>query len=600
MKRIVLAMLLACFLAFPAGAFACDLFLEAPGKEIILGSGKAAPVMLNDNHDCNEYYRSTTVGATNYWSCSANCPGDILPGFTCSLGHRELEPVWDLNYVGGTVTGENNLLKLDVRITPDGIQRRAKLSITSNRNNVRVWPSAHKGVKNDIIQFTHKPSDPPDTYSCEEFPVPMNGNPVSFYVEGIKIDPADAGTKFVAEIVGMPATKKELTVHVVSLVEKQAVSIPTGGTVDERRVVYNKGTINYEVKGGSAFSGKIRWKESHAASPLSGNTDINITYSNAATSGNNIQVSEDAIAANRRFMSTVTAEIHNGAPTPVVVLPLKREVRVAQDDYHGTSVVTPPGYNETIFRRAQVAVMALLPMVELLPNNTLTPPDATPFSAAWFDKNYGTAMVAAIAGGTAKPNQAIQYGAWFTSTPFLLNEPGGVVFDNRERGALNRIYCVLLFKSIYDLFKNLEDVTAVADHEARHAWQFLWMRPSGPGSPNSGAKQEWVDLERDALAQRNLFMEADAYNIGLENLGVTWKFIALIGPINFRGNYINALNAYDGVINAGTNSGLEAAMKKILQDVYKDVPFKEMKYRPGIPGDPGLPLQYNWIIRAPR
>lgn len=305
--------------------------------------------MLNDDHDCGLYYDST-------WDCSKNCPGTIAAGGTCSLGHREHEPVWDLNYVGGEeevpgvslateVAAEDDLQEVVLTIRPKAGHRAIDRSVTltiTNHNYVRAWRASTDGKKKGGKTKIHALS------ASTTVDIAANKQPYvwRFYVEGIHV----GEVKFTVEVTPVgrstPKRKAELTVYVVSLVETQ------GGV---RKVINDKASaIKYEIVDGGAFNNRISWKETHKPStssdptrltgPNSMNNSIDVTYTNTATNGgtNNIQLPEDA--SNRRFESTVTATIHHEIippspqPLPSSALTLTRKVRVAQDDYRGTAV----------------------------------------------------------------------------------------------------------------------------------------------------------------------------------------------------------------------------------------------------------------------
>ena len=130
-----------------------------------------------------------------------------------------------------------------------------------------------------------------------------------------------------------------------------------------------------------------------------------------------------------------------------------------------------------------------------------------------------------------------------------------------------------------------EDLRAIAGHECRHATQLIDMR-EGKGKWGALDKRYTTGTPPDLVH----FVEADAYVTNLNSQG-SWKYIETRFGYFRDTNY----NPAEQLYSTESNASAKKAMKEILQSVYQDIPFKEMKYRSTLPG-----FEYDWKTRAPR
>jgi hypothetical protein len=502
-----------------------ELILEAPGKMVEMSPGVFhVPVMLNDNHDCGLDYTAT-------WNCSVNCPNG------CTGDHRELEPVWDMNYIGSY--SDSDIVPFKLEMKPNTMPGSVTLKVTSGAARVRFWQNANKGGKSTIISV-------PKTYSISTLPT-------NFYTEGIQTgDVTFEATYNPPSNINVNATQT-LNAHIVSLIEKQ-------GNV---RKIINANTtpIDFTVESGNAFNGKIAWTVPNHNNSSSLGTTNTISVSYGAATNHNVTLPENA--ANRRFTTTVGASIDGK-------LLMERNIRVAQATYQGTAVATT-----TPARRTEVAGLATLPTMDAMPVNTGTATNPTPSSSQYFDNQYGTDFV-------GNGNAQIQYATLLSDYGLTVAVPGGI---NRK------VYVVMVSKTAYDTSLKQEDLTAIANHEARHAYQNVWMR---------NGNTDWMLLESilPFSNSRVHFMEADAYTTNLNSLG-SWKYIdTRFNP--FIANYNAALQVYNtlrsNAVNGTTQSiNVRNTARNILQDIYQAIPtdFKEMKRYTGN-------TYNNQYIRAPQ
>jgi hypothetical protein len=428
-----------------------ELILEAPGKMVEMSPGVFhVPVLLNDNDNYGQNY-------TANWNCTVNCPDG------CTADHRELEPVWDMNYIGSY--SEPDLVQLKLEMKPNTMPGSVTLKTTSGASNIRLWQNANKGSKSAIITI-------PKTYNIPNLPV-------DFYAEGIVTGDVTFEAQYnPPQNINVNATKT-LNAHVVSLVERQ------GGV---RKIINANATpINFTVEGGSAFNSKIAWTvPSHNNSASLGtNNAVSVTY---GATGCDVTLPENA--ANRRFTTTVGVSIDGK-------LTMQRNIRVAQATYQGTAVATT-----TPARRTEVAGLTAPPAGF---NNT---EPSGQYSQAWFETNYtGSSTpgdpVTTINNGRLQyaPNVSGDYG----QTPYT------------GMGSNRKVYGVFILPDAYSAGLKLEDIQAIAEHECQHARQHIAVKTGG---------NNWriVDDNFSQAVSYRVFREADAYITNLNSQG-SWKYI---------------------------------------------------------------------------
>lgn len=162
-----------------------------------------APVALNDDHDCNQFQ-----------------------GAAPTAGARELEPIFDLDFLGAT-PAEDDLLEIKLSMDDKPKNGTVELKITTGADKVRIWKQATKGSAADVVAL-------PLTLQMADLPKKL-------FVEGLKVGKVN----FEANCTHSGGSSTDsLVVNVVTLTEKQ------GGT---RRIIYSYDTeIEFKVEGAPA------------------------------------------------------------------------------------------------------------------------------------------------------------------------------------------------------------------------------------------------------------------------------------------------------------------------------------------------------------
>lgn len=142
-------------------------------------------------------------------------------------GHRELEPIFDLDHFEDTPK-EDDLLPIKIDIKPNTVSGDVELKLAAGAaDSIRIWPKKTKGKRADVIALPAK--------------FPANTLPRELFVEGLKTGQVTLEVSF--EATAGPATDK-LVVNVVELVETQ------GGT---RKILYDyNSAIQFKVNGAPA------------------------------------------------------------------------------------------------------------------------------------------------------------------------------------------------------------------------------------------------------------------------------------------------------------------------------------------------------------
>ena len=471
------------------------------------------PVLLNDDWDCQLKYPANAVG-----------------------DHRELEPIWDRDYTGGRVAGEDDLMRVLLSVGPSDLPGNGTLTITSGATNVRLWPSASKGTSGELIVL------PPEGRSYA-----IASLPSELYVEGIALGRTVMTLEYT---VGSITVKDTLNIDVVMLRESQS---------GQRRVInsYNS-DISFIVQSDHALSSQYicYWDLDGDGVHDSGvwesdtDTDAVVKYSSAASCAGNIQL--PTTAANRR--KTYDVSVVLAAPGFSGGLLIRKTIRVALGTYEGTAVATTEAG-----RRAEVPTLAAPPA-----GFTDTPASGD-YSQSYFESNYGVAT-------TPPPCNAINAGnrlQYSTNT----NAFGLTPFNGM--GAGRHVYVVMVLEAAYNAGFKREDLQSVALHECRHASQHISVAAGG----NNWRAVD--DYYTQASGYANL-READAECVEL-NANGSWLY--LHDDSWFRNKYTSALTDY-GNMTAGDGKN---AAKAILQSIYEDIPFLEMKRN-----------DYDWSVRAPQ
>jgi hypothetical protein len=232
---------------------------------------------------------------------------------------------------------------------------------------------------------------------------------------------------------------------------------------------------------------------------------------------------------------------------------LFRTIRVALDTYEGTAVATTEAD-----RRVEVAGLATPPA-----GMSDTPSSGT-YSQTWFETNYGIEV--SPPGTAINDGNRLQYS---TDTSAYGLTPYDGMGDDR------RVFVVVVCKAAYDEGLKLEDLQAIARHECNHAVQHIAVTQTGT---------VWRRLD-DYYASANgyqSFRESESYLISLLS-NASWRYISSRLPL-FHSYYNSAVAACSLITDPST----KADAKKLLQDIYDDIPFLEMKRS-----------DYDYYVRPP-
>lgn len=560
---------------------------EAPGT----------PVMLNDNWDNAQTYTQTILG-----------------------GPRECEPIWDLDYTGGEVPNETDLMKVTLRVgSPIGLTGNAVLKVTSGADRIRIWPRRTKGQAHEIITI------PPEGLQIDVTELPKD-----IYVEGIALGGAvmELEYEFSDESV---LYGDQISIDVVRLLEREPCPFDQFHT---RRVIYPYDSeVQFVVDFGSAagdipvyysYEWNLDGADNH--NPWQDLNESPVTASFGAGDSGPGTVRLAPTADNRRKTYNVSVKVSGGDGSPH--LELHRPVRVALGTYEGTPVASTDAG-----RVAEVPGLATPP-----PGFNPTPPgDASvEYSHAWFEDRYGVArsisggagaaVTATVQGGevvainvseggtgySAATTVSItgdgsgatatvtmqdgvitaisvtDSGSGYTAANVVIEDAGnrlqystsmvgqGVMFTADPA----KVYVCLVNKRAYDLGLKREDLQSIALHEVRHAEQFMAVRD---------VESDWHALHHhyggwSDGTDYDYLVEADARIANL-NSNASWRHFFTIDFAHGNSFYHGALDAYDQLLAEDAKS----AARRILQDVYTAIPFLEMKRD-----------DYDWSVRAPK
>jgi hypothetical protein len=133
-----------------------------------------------------------------------------------------------------------------------------------------------------------------------------------------------------------------------------------------------------------------------------------------------------------------------------------------------------------------------------------------------------------------------------------------------------------------------EDLIALAEHEHRHAEQYNAIRTS---NSNWHTLEARININSQTVMR---FMEADAYFVMLQSQA-SWRYINNC-LMWLHQHYTAAEQTHSNMPNAPNEMPAKNAAKAILQNIYNQVPFPEMKQHQELGGTPA----YDLTIRAPQ
>ena len=448
---------------------------------------------------------------------------------TPPAGRRELEPVFDLDFLDDT-PNEDDLLEITLSLgaagRPGDVELKAQEADAAAR--IRLWPKPTKGKQADIITLPAK--------------IPADTLPKKFFVEGLQTGRVtleatfdDAGT----------ALSDTLVINVVELQESQ------GGV---RKIFYDFNTdIRFQVVGapanytfewdfdgdgtfGSAVfeTGKTTGDVRCKYGPVEDASTVKLDQ----TVANKRKVFDVAVRMNGNFVVHVKGTTFEGAAT-------RRGMRVGLGSNQGTPLPAQSTAGiHTVFTFSEVSPVRF---------------DSPPFVAGLTGANR-------ISFDAADTN--------FAST----------FFD--RVGANRRVSHVTVGPGLFTQAFTREDLVATVNHEIAHLFQHAQVRDNAP------ANNVWRLLDNFFGGSNGYrdFREAEGHVTEFRDPNVSWRYhmpSASGGTGNiaiFPTRYTAAVGVLGGIPAGQTN----ASAKRLLQDMYRTLPFFEMK-RPG----------YDAFVRPP-
>jgi len=495
------------------------------------------PVLLNDDWECEATYDS--------------CPPE---------GHRELEPIWDLDYTGGEVAEEDDLMRVTVNVQPADLADKVFLKLPSGAENIRLWPRATKGTEGEIITIPQdtglsmgdlmRVTIPPELYG-EGAGEGGRGTETDIYLEGIKL--GRTGLRLVTTI-GNVTLHETLNADVVTLKETQQ---------GIRKVINAYDTdITFEVLPGTLTAGKTyRWSLDGNATPGQGAWE-NGTGSTVTVRYNGEETGEDEEVDGRNVQ--LEENFNNRRQTYII------SVRVTSPDY--------PGLGLVIQKQIRVALGSY--------QGTALPPQSTAGVHTLFqwDNNNPVAFSYLPPGHYQEGANRIRYDE---TVPDNTAEAKWSYY-----GADKKVWGVNVYPLVWAAALTSELLEAIVDHGVIHLHQHVAVRDE----PTSF----WRALEdhygADARGPRP-FREAEAYCYYLTGTtshfesevdDVDWRFLTVGSKLwNFRFVYNKAMDSLGPP--EPLPEPLRGDARQFLQDLYEILPFQEMR-RP----------DYDFYVRAPQ
>ncbi len=485
--------------------------ITSPGIDNPRKTTHGAAVALNNDQDCSQTYAAP------------------LPA-----GKRELEPIFDLDYIGNSAN-EDDLLQITLNLAPAGRPGNVTLTATEGGNRIRLWTGNHKGANLNVVAL-------PAT-------IPVASLPANYYVEGI--DRGRVVLRLSHTESGREVTD-DLVVNVVELVETQGGSSKT---------IYDYDTdIRFQVLG-APNNYEFEWDfdgdgNYGTAAFETGKTTADVTckYGPAEDAGT-VRLQETA--ANTRAVYAVAVRMTGG-----LVLKAKGVTRETAGIRCGIRVALGSDQGTALPAKNNAGIQRDYPYTDLAPVRF----DATkPSEQTSWQTNYGiTAHISGV--------NRIQYGNLVTD--YAVTPYSGV-------GNGRRVLGVAVGPITWDNLETKEDLDAYVSHEGRHLRQHASVRDNDP------ADNVWrlLDNHYGAGAGYSHFREAHAHLHELREETAPWRHQTFMDGIQlFRDKY----NAALGLLTAIPAGATKNAAKQLLQELYRLIPFDEMK-RPG----------YDYYVRAP-
>lgn len=489
--------------------------LSSPGIPDAQRTSHGAAVAVNDDWDNGNVY-------------AAPAP----------VGHREGEPIWDLDYLKQTNT-EDDLLKITLSLTPINQAGNVLLEATTGGPLIRLWPLATKGTQADIIAL-------PAT-------IPANSLPKDYFVEGLKHGKVELKASYPSDI---KTHSDKLVINVVDLQEKQ------GG---DRKVIYTyDDEIEFEVLGGPAnytYDWDLDGNRSYnTAAYETYHKDKNKAKVKYCASEGNTKVKLVSNIANKRKIYDVAVEITGG-----LKLHTKARTTLGGVTTRGIRVALPTFQGNALPAKSTVGLHTRYAWTDNIP---VTFSAVTAGVQIALNTGFG---IAAPAQGANRiqytANAAVTYASTLTSA---------------APGAGKLIFMVAVGDTSWTNGERSEDLDATVNHEIRHLRQYQSVRDNNP------VNNVWrlLDNQYHAIPAYVVYLESEAYLSELMDINVGWRHQTHSGPA--LTSFVQQYNAAQGRYNILAVGTVRTSARQLLQRHYRDIPFEEMK-RTG----------YDRSVRAP-
>ncbi|MDX1503453.1 MAG: hypothetical protein R3325_13920 [Thermoanaerobaculia bacterium] len=432
--------------------------------------------------------------------------------------HLPLEPWLDLDETT-VVAGEDDLMELTVDVVPHTLVGDATLTIPSGAHRIRLWNQADKGgaaiPAGDVV-------------------IPMADMPRTVWVEGLETGAAELHLEYDD---GGTILEDTVNVHVVRLVDEQNGA---------RRVINTYATdVDFEVEGGTAAF-EYRWDldgdgaRANDVFEAGLNSQARSVRYDVAETAASVQL--DQVAGNNRQTYDVSVELTGG-------LVLERTIRVALGTRLGTALPaqTNPGIQGAFAWSNTVPIDF----------DNVSPAEQT--------------ALAGMAGFTLDINlgNRIQHGP--SETSYAVTHTSLV----SDLDAM-RIWVVGVGPALWDQGWHHQELDAVVAHEQIHLEQYEQVRADMAGAVDLHANTVYRRIFTNLVfAQGVTFLEAEAHLSELDDPDVEWGWhvIAPAATLQiFTDNYNQALGHLPGLPAAD-----QALARTLLQDIYANLPFEEMK-----------------------
>ncbi|MCP4130930.1 MAG: hypothetical protein GY754_08095 [bacterium] len=420
--------------------------------------------------------------------------------------------------------GEQDLLQVAVNMSPANLPGTLELKAISGAARIRLWPRNKKGSSGDIISLPEQ--------------VPKSTFPKNYFIEGLQ-NHGKVELEVLYKHNGMEVGDT-MAVNVVELEEKQ------GGT---RKVIYEyNSNIQFEVKGAPAnysfkwdFNGDGSFDASVFESGKHSATET-CKYGPAANAGT---VLLPQTAANNRKIYNAAVEMTGG-----LVLHIK---------------------GKSIFGGTQDGIRLALGTNQ----GTALPAQSTAGLHTLFNWNDSTPVTFDATNAAHSGVNRITYNAGLVGAVAATHYNG--------MGANRKVLYVEVSPFTWTSGKHREELIGTINHEILHLRQHAAVRDNPPGN------RLWrlLDDHYGSPGAYRPFREVEAYFSKVLDVNISWRHQIPVQQNNltyFRDYYNDCL----ALLAALPSGSVKNAAKPFLQDIYRKIPFFEMK-RAG----------YDFDVRAP-